>query len=172
VVRHSRALERKHRLRDRDGGKRDPRLYSAQDFHSRAEPNASLPWHIHNGACGSAGEILGSESAYPALQVSGGGTAEATVTLAIRPSKTGSYAVQVHKGTAAPDKPGSDVISCGDLKPVMNKMPQQLNAVEEGAGSRFVVRPLFRPAAVIKLGLPGADGKSLPLRYLRPISSP
>ena len=88
-----------------------------------AEPNASLPWHIHNGACGSAGEILGSESAYPALQVSGGGTAEATVTLAIRPSKTGSYAVQVHKGTAAPDKPGSDVISCGDLKPVMNKMP-------------------------------------------------
>jgi hypothetical protein len=88
-----------------------------------AEPNATLPWHIHNGACGSAGEVLGSGSAYPALQVSGGGTAEATVTLAIRPSKTGSYAVQVHKGTAAPDKPGSDVISCGDLKPVMNKMP-------------------------------------------------
>lgn len=90
-----------------------------------ATPNATLPWHIHNGACGSTKAVLGSESAYPKLMTSSAGTAEASVTLAVRPSKTAAYAVQVHQGTAAPDKPGSDVVACGDLKPVLNKTPAQ-----------------------------------------------
>jgi hypothetical protein len=90
-----------------------------------AAPNATLPWHIHNGPCGATKAVLGSESAYPKLMTSDAGSAQASVTLPVRPSKTGSYAVQVHRGTAMPEKPGSDVIACGDLKLVMNKTPDQ-----------------------------------------------
>jgi len=89
-----------------------------------AAPNATLPWHIHNGACGAAKAVFGSDSAYPKLTVSSAGTAEASVTLPVRPSKTGTYAVQVHRGSTSPDK-GMEVIACGALKPVLNKMPDQ-----------------------------------------------
>jgi hypothetical protein len=88
-----------------------------------APPNAALPWHVHNGPCGATKAVLGSEAAYPRLRSSSAGTAEASVTVPVRPSKTGSYAIQVHRGTGAPGKPGSDVIACGNLMPVMNKMP-------------------------------------------------
>ncbi|HEU5153850.1 MAG TPA: hypothetical protein VFU03_03925 [Gemmatimonadales bacterium] len=89
-----------------------------------ATPNATLPWHVHTGACGTAGAVWGGEMAYPKLATSADGTAEASVTLAMRPSKTAKYAVQVHRGDAAPDaKPGSDVLACGDLRPVLNTTP-------------------------------------------------
>lgn len=99
-----------------------------------AQPNAVLPWHLHSGPCSATGGVFGSESAYPKLQAMGGGTAEANVTLPVKPTETGTYAVQVHQGKdgdemkkddpAAP-KPASDVVSCGDLKPVITNTPGQ-----------------------------------------------
>jgi hypothetical protein len=88
-----------------------------------ATPNATLPWHIHAGKCGATKAVLGAESAYPRLTTSAAGSAEASVTLPVRPSKTGFYAVQVHRGTAASGKPAMQVVACGDLKAVLNKMP-------------------------------------------------
>jgi hypothetical protein len=88
-----------------------------------APPNASLPWHIHNGKCGATTAVIGGEASYPKLQTSSSGTAEGTATIAVRPVKAGAYAVQVHRGTATPAKPGADVIACGDLNPVLNKKP-------------------------------------------------
>ena len=88
-----------------------------------AKPNTSLPWHIHHGSCSAAGPVLGSPTGYPKLQTTGTGSADGLVTLPVRPSKSGSYAVLVHGAAAAPAKPGSDVIACGDLRPVLNKMP-------------------------------------------------
>ncbi len=98
-----------------------------------ATSNAVLPWHIHNGPCSAAGTVLGSESGYPKLQVSGTGTADASAVLPVRISRTASYAVQVHRDATAPtmkddpreSTPGSDVLSCGDLKPVNPDTPQQ-----------------------------------------------
>ncbi len=90
-----------------------------------APPNATLPWHLHTGKCGATAAVVGAEAAYPKLHTSASGTAEGTATLAVRPVKSGAYAVQVHRGTAAPGKPGTDVIGCGDLRPVLNKMPGQ-----------------------------------------------
>jgi hypothetical protein len=88
-----------------------------------AKPNATLPWHIHLGTCSAAGRVLGPAAAYSKLRTTGTGSADALVTLPIRPSKSGSYVVQVHRTAASPAKPGTDVIACGDLRPVLNKMP-------------------------------------------------
>ena len=89
-----------------------------------APPNATLPWHIHNGTCKVPGAVWSLESAYRKLQTSGMGSADGSATLPIRPSKAKPYAIQVHHGTAAPGaKPGSDVIACGDLLPMLNKPP-------------------------------------------------
>lgn len=88
-----------------------------------APPNATLPWHIHNGKCGATTTVVGSEAAYPKLHTSASGTAQGSATLPVRPLKAGAYAVQVHRGTAPVGKPGADVIACGDLRPVINKMP-------------------------------------------------
>lgn len=98
-----------------------------------AKPNAVLPWHLHTGPCSATGGVFGSESAYPKLQAMGGGTAEANVTLPVKPTETGTYAVQVHQGSDGGEvkkddmapKPASDVISCGDLKPVITNTPSQ-----------------------------------------------
>jgi hypothetical protein len=98
-----------------------------------AQPNAVLPWHLHTGPCSAPAGVFGSESAYPKLQAMGGGTAEANVTLPVKPTESGTYAVQVHQGKdsemnkddAASPKPASDVVSCGDLKPVITNTPGQ-----------------------------------------------
>jgi hypothetical protein len=98
-----------------------------------APSSAMLPWHIHNGPCSAATTVLGSESGYPKLQVSGTGTAEGSAVLAVKLSRTASYAVQVHRDATAPTMkddakeatPGSDVLSCGDLKPANPVTPQQ-----------------------------------------------
>ena len=88
-----------------------------------APPNVALSWHVHKGKCGATTDVIGGDASYPKLQTSSTGTAEATATIAVRPLKAGAYAVQVHRGSAAPSKPGADVIACGDLNPVINKRP-------------------------------------------------
>lgn len=88
-----------------------------------APANATLPWHLHTGKCGATAAVVGGESAYPKLHTSASGTAEGSATIAVRPVKSGAYAIQVHRGTAPAGKPGADVIACGDLRPVLNKSP-------------------------------------------------
>jgi hypothetical protein len=88
-----------------------------------APPNATLPWHSHIGRCGATTTVVGSEAAYPKLHTSASGTAQGSATLPVRPVKSGAYAVQVHRGYAPAGNPGADVIGCGDLRPVLNKMP-------------------------------------------------
>jgi len=97
-----------------------------------APSSAMLPWHIHNGPCSATTTVVGAEAGYPKLEVSGTGTAEGSAVLAVKLSRTASYAVQVHRDPAPTMKddsksstPGSDLLSCGDLKPANPDVPQQ-----------------------------------------------
>jgi hypothetical protein len=98
-----------------------------------APASAALPWHIHTGPCSAVGGVLGSDTAYPKLQVSASGDAEASATVAAGLTKSASYAVQVHRDATAPtmnddpreSKPGSDVLACGDLKVANPTIPER-----------------------------------------------
>jgi superoxide dismutase, Cu-Zn family len=78
---------------------------------SGAEANATHPWHVHTGSCGSGGGIVGSAGAYPALEVGDDGqaSAEATIEVVLQPAE--SYHVNVH---ASPDNMAT-IVACGDL---------------------------------------------------------
>ena len=76
-----------------------------------AKPGSVMPWHIHNGACGGKGAILGDASAYPPLSVGPDGHAIGNVTLPIAPPPTGDLSVMVHKS-----KTDMTPIACGTLK--------------------------------------------------------
>ena len=80
-----------------------------------AAPNATLPWRISGGRCDSVAAVLGADAAYPNLQTIANGSADASVTLPVRPLKAAPYTVRI-LGSAG-------VTACGDLKPVLNKMP-------------------------------------------------
>lgn len=88
-----------------------------------ASPGATVAWHIRSGTCAAPGAIFGSESAYTRLRADGTGSASASATLPIRPRKAAAYVIQVHRGNPTPASPGGDVLACGDLRPVLNKMP-------------------------------------------------
>jgi hypothetical protein len=76
-----------------------------------AKPGSALPWHIHNGACGAAGTVVGAAGAYPLLQVGKDGSAKQVVTLAFATPVSGAYSVNVH-ASASNMMP----IACGALK--------------------------------------------------------
>ncbi len=78
---------------------------------SGAKPGSALPWHLHNGACGAAGAVIGSAAAYPALQVDKNGSAKAVVTLAVTTPVSGEYSVNVHASAS-----NMTPIACGALK--------------------------------------------------------
>lgn len=75
------------------------------------EPGKTLAWHIHRGACGTRGEILGAATAYPGLTLGRDGAGSLSVTLPVVPPATGQYSVTVHRST-------SDMTpaACGELK--------------------------------------------------------
>lgn len=76
-----------------------------------AKAGSELAWHIHNGACGTKGPIVGPAGAYPAIRVGPDGGATSTAVLPMAPPTTGSYAVTVHKSTT-----DLTPVACGDLK--------------------------------------------------------
>lgn len=78
---------------------------------SGAKPGSALPWHLHNGACGTAGAVIGSAAAYPVLKVDKDGSAKAVVTLAVMTPVSGEYSVNVHASTT-----NMTPIACGALK--------------------------------------------------------
>lgn len=75
-------------------------------------PGARLPWHVHQGRCGSEGEIVGTAAAYPLLEAPSGGEASASAELGLRLDPALSYYVNVH---ASPDDLGS-IVACGQLR--------------------------------------------------------
>jgi hypothetical protein len=78
---------------------------------ANATPNATLPWHIHAGSCGSGGGIVGPASAYKPLVVAADGTAEVTVRLPFTTPTQGEFYVNVHK---SPSELGV-IVACGRL---------------------------------------------------------
>jgi hypothetical protein len=78
---------------------------------SGAKAGSAMPWHIHNGACGAAGAVVGAAAAYPVLQVGKDGSAKGTVTLAVATPVSGVYSVNVHASTT-----NMTPIACGSLK--------------------------------------------------------
>ena len=85
-----------------------------------AKPGSQLPWHVHQGACGTKGQIIGDPMSYPVLKVGEDGSATADLTTSTPLPSTGDYSVTVHKaqGDLTP-------IACGALKPdgEMTTMP-------------------------------------------------
>ncbi len=73
-------------------------------------PGATYAWHIHEGACGSQGGILGDPSQYQPVQIGQDGRGRATSTVNVPPPSGGSYHVNVH----APDM--QSLVACGNLE--------------------------------------------------------
>lgn len=78
---------------------------------ANAMPNATHPWHIHAGTCGSGGGIVGPPNAYRPLVVGADGSAEVTVTLPFSTPTQGEFYVNVHK---SPTELGV-IVACGPL---------------------------------------------------------
>ena len=78
---------------------------------SNATPNATHPWHIHAGTCGSDGGIVGPATSYQPLVVDASGKAEVSITLPFSTPTQGDYFVNVHK---SPTELGT-IIACGPL---------------------------------------------------------
>lgn len=70
------------------------------------------PWHIHRGACGSGGEIVGGATAYPVLEPDATGYATATARLDVRLQPGESYHINIHQ---SPQRTG-EIVACGELR--------------------------------------------------------
>jgi hypothetical protein len=78
-------------------------------------PNATYPWHVHAGACGGNGKVVGPATAYTPLKTDTYGAAKVTVTLPFAAPDSGSYYVNIHK---SPTDMGT-IVSCGNLTMAM-----------------------------------------------------
>lgn len=76
-----------------------------------AEAGDVLPWHVHQGSCGSGGPIVGEPTAYPPLEPGDAGEANATAQITTPLSAGGSYYINVHE---SPDALGT-IVACGEL---------------------------------------------------------
>jgi hypothetical protein len=76
-----------------------------------AQAGSELAWHIHRGACGEMGPIVGPATAYRPIPVGPDGSATGTAVLPSAPPTSGTYAVTVHASTTDM-KP----VACGNLK--------------------------------------------------------
>ena len=77
-----------------------------------AKANDSLPWHVHNGTCGSANApIVGDGSDYSPIAVGENGEGSAHAKVSTRLDPNGQYIVNVHRSAT-----DLTVVSCGALK--------------------------------------------------------
>ncbi|HKY61702.1 MAG TPA: hypothetical protein VJP59_11890 [Gemmatimonadota bacterium] len=76
-----------------------------------AASNAMLPWHVHEGVCGSGGAIVGDASAYPPLAAGLDGTASAEAVIDVSLDPAADYHINVHESPSEMDT----VVACGDL---------------------------------------------------------
>lgn len=75
------------------------------------EAGAVHPWHIHEGACGSLGSIVGATDAYPPLALDDEGKDREVATLDLQLSDDADYHVNVH---LSPEDMGT-IVACGGL---------------------------------------------------------
>jgi hypothetical protein len=76
-----------------------------------AASNSMLPWHLHEGACGSGGAIVGDPAAYAPLAVGADGTASSETNIDVTLSPGTDYHLNVHKSPSEMET----IIACGDL---------------------------------------------------------
>ncbi len=76
-----------------------------------ATAGAVLPWHVHEGKCGSGGAIVGDPSAYTPLTVGTDGTAQGNATVSTTLHEAKEYHVNVH--ASATDM--GTIVACGNL---------------------------------------------------------
>jgi len=74
-------------------------------------PGTTMPWHIHQGKCGSGGPIVGEASAYKALTVGGEGKAEGNARTTVSLKEATDYYVDVHHSHADM----ATIVACGEL---------------------------------------------------------
>jgi hypothetical protein len=78
---------------------------------SGAPVDATLPWHVHEGTCGSGGPIVGDASAYSPLVVGADGRATQTARVTVSLNEAKKYHVNVH---ASPTDLAT-IVACGNL---------------------------------------------------------
>jgi len=78
---------------------------------SGAPAGGTHPWHVHEGACGTGGGIVGDAGAYPALEVGEDGSASASAHVERGLTAGSAYHVNVH---ASPEDLAT-IVACGDL---------------------------------------------------------
>ncbi len=79
---------------------------------SGAKAGSELAWHIHTGACGSQGKIVGPAASYGTIKVGPEGNADGTAVLPIAAPTSGEFAVTVHASTT-----DMTPVACGNLTP-------------------------------------------------------
>lgn len=89
----------------------NPGMTTATLMVSNGAPNATYPWHIHEGGCGTGGGIIGPPDAYTPLAIGADGRGETTVTLPFSTPATGTFSVNVHKSSSEL----GTIIACGPL---------------------------------------------------------
>lgn len=77
-----------------------------------AASNSMLPWHLHEGACGSGGAIVGDPAAYPPLAVDLDGTASSEADLAMALTPGADYHLNVHKSPSELET----IVACGEVE--------------------------------------------------------
>ena len=77
-----------------------------------ATPGGVHPWHLHDGACGAGGGIVGAPGSYTPLVIGNDGTASATAKIMGALSEAKQYSVNVHKSPSEM----STYVACGNIK--------------------------------------------------------
>jgi hypothetical protein len=76
-----------------------------------AEGGGRHAWHVHEGQCGDQGDVVGSQEAYPALEVGSDGSGEATAMVDDNLDSGEDYYVDIHPSTEDLET----MIACGAL---------------------------------------------------------
>ncbi|HET9482066.1 MAG TPA: hypothetical protein VFP98_09950 [Candidatus Polarisedimenticolia bacterium] len=77
-----------------------------------AASNAMLPWHLHEGICGSGGAIVGDPAAYPPLAADLDGTASSEADIQVTLTPGSDYHVNVHKSPSELET----IVACGEVQ--------------------------------------------------------
>jgi hypothetical protein len=76
-----------------------------------ATPGGAHPWHLHSGACGSGGPVVGELGRYTALRAGTDGGAAAAAVLDLEIQRDSAYHVNVHRSASEM----GTIVACGVL---------------------------------------------------------
>ena len=76
-----------------------------------AASNSMLPWHLHEGTCGSGGAIVGDPAAYSPLAIEQDGTASSEADIQVTLTPGTDYHVNVHKSPSELET----IVACGEV---------------------------------------------------------